>query len=286
MRFPATTDDETLHVDAFRCTHSGYGHHPQIVECNHCGLVYTNPRWPAEALLQAYAEVEDDTYIRERAGRQLTFARHLRRLEKLVGPPDGRDLLDAGAYIGVFVEVATAAGWNALGVEPSVWAAEQAQQQGLNVVQGTLQSPLLQSRRFDVITLWDVIEHLADPAAEIARACELLNPGGWLVLHTMDIDAPIARLMGGNWPWLMDMHLYYFSRRTLGQMVERTGMRVVDTSSQGRYLSLRYLASRLGGLQAGLGRLADTTVDALGLNGRALPVNFGDLITLVAQKPD
>ena len=283
VRFPATTESDALHVDAVRCTHAGYGHHPQIVECRHCGLVYANPRWPTEMVLDAYIAVEDETYVEERHGRELTFAHHLRQIERIVGPADGRALLDVGAYIGVFVEVATAAGWRAQGVEPSAWAAAQAQGRGLPVHGGTLASVDLPAGSFDVVTMWDVIEHFSDPAAELARARQLLRPGGYLVAHTMDISAPIARLMGARWPWLMDMHLTYFDRRTLPAMIAGHGFDIVWPGAQGRYLRLGYLASRVGGLHPGLGRAARAMVERLGLRGAAVPVNFGDLITCIGR---
>jgi len=283
VRYPGTAEPGTLRVDAFRCTHSGYGHHPPIVQCRHCGLVYANPRWPSDVVLDAYTAVEDETYVEERAGREMTFRHHLRRMERVVGPPGGRALLDVGAYIGVFVEVAAAAGWRAQGVEPSAWAAAEAQRRGLPVYNGTLDSAELPAGSFDVITLWDVIEHLADPAGELERARHLLRPGGWLVVHTMDIRAPMARLMGRRWPWLMDMHLYYFSRQTLRALHERHGYEVVSQAAEGRYLRLGYLASRVGGLQPRLGRLAHAAVNALGLREAAVPVNFGDLVTTISR---
>jgi SAM-dependent methyltransferase len=277
-------DGDDLRVDAFRCTHSGYGHHPQIVECRHCGLVYANPRWPAAMVMDAYSAVEDETYVEERLGRELTFRHHLKRLEGIIGPAQGRSLLDVGAYIGVFVEMAAAAGWRAQGVEPSEWAAGEARRRGLDVRVGTLDSAGFQEETFDVVTLWDVIEHLADPLAELRRARQLLRPGGWLVVHTMDIDAPISRLMGRRWPWLMDMHLYYFNRRTLGWMLEKCGYQVVWQGAQGRYLRLGYLASRVEGLNSGLGWAAHTAVEKMGLEKAAVPVNFGDLMTFISRR--
>lgn len=284
VRFPATADGDVLRVDAFRCTHSGYGHHGQIVECNHCGLVYTNPRWPSDVVLDAYSAVEDETYVEERIGRELTFRHHLRDMERIIGPADGRALLDVGAYIGVFVEMANAAGWHAQGIEPSHWAAAEAQRHGLDVRLGTLESAELPSESFDVVTLWDVIEHFADPATELEQARRLLRPGGWLVVHTMDIDAPIARLMGRRWPWLMDMHLYFFSARTLSQMLVDHGYEIVWQGTQGRYLRLGYLASRLAGMNTGLGRFARSAVNRLGLREAAIPVNFGDLRTFICRR--
>ncbi|MCA9975209.1 MAG: class I SAM-dependent methyltransferase, partial [Anaerolineales bacterium] len=187
-------------MDAFRCTSPSYGHHPQIVQCRQCGYVYANPRWSEDELIAAYTAVEDDTYVTEREGRELTFRKHLQELEQVTGPGNGRSLLDVGAYIGVFVDVATQAGWDAWGVEPSDWAAAEAQAQGLNVFSGTQDAPELQGRQFDVVTMWDVIEHVDDPLLEMTKAYHRLRPGGMLVLHTMDIDSLTARLMGPRWP--------------------------------------------------------------------------------------
>ncbi len=285
VRHPATINGERLEVDVFRCTSPGYGHHAQIVQCNHCGFVYANPRWSDEELLDAYTAVEDDAYLKEREGRELTFSKHLQALEKQTGPANGRSLLDIGAYIGVFVETAVAAGWDAWGVEPSAWAAAEAQRQGLNVILGTQDAPELGGRQFDVITMWDVIEHVDDPSGEIAKAYKLLAPGGWLVLHTMDVDSLAARLMGSRWPWFMDMHLYYFSQKTLAQMLVKNGFEVVWAGAQGRYLRLGYLATRVAALNRPLGSLATGLINTLGLKETAVPVNFGDLFTIYARRP-
>lgn len=286
VRFPATMQpQEQLEVDAFSCTNPGYGHHAQIVQCQNCGYVYANPRWSGDEILEAYTAVTDETYVQERAGRELTFQKHLRSMEKRVGQANGRSLLDVGAYIGVFVETAAQAGWQACGVEPSEWASSVAQRQGLNVIHGTQDAPELVGERFDVVTMWDVIEHVADPSGEIGKAYELLKPGGWLVVHTMDISSLIAKLMGPRWPWLMDMHIHYFSQKSLQQMLEKNGFEVVWSGAEGRYLRLNYLISRVGALNRPLGRLANWLVNGLRLGGVAVPVNFGDLFTVYARRP-
>lgn len=285
VRFPATLNgSQTLQVEAFRCTSPGYGHHPQIVQCRQCDYVYANPRWSEDELIAAYTAVEDDTYVMEREGRELTFRKHLRQLERMTGPANGRSLLDIGAYIGVFVDVAAQSGWDAWGVEPSDWAAATAQANGLHVVTGTQDAPELTGRQFDVITMWDVIEHVDDPMAEMTKAYHLLKPGGLLVMHTMDIDSLTARLMGPRWPWLMDMHLHYFSQKTMVRMLQKIGYEVVWSGAQGRYLRFGYLATRVGGLNQSLGRCASWLVNKLHIAETAVPINFGDLFTVYARK--
>jgi 2-polyprenyl-3-methyl-5-hydroxy-6-metoxy-1,4-benzoquinol methylase len=269
---------------AFACTHSGYGRHHTIVQCRQCGLVYANPRGDAQELQDTYEAVEDPLYVQERKGRVLTFERHLRPLEAITGPPAARPLLDVGAYTGVFVEIAARHGWDAWGLEPSFWAVEQARSRGLQVIHGTLEGADLEPGRFDVVTLWDVIEHLGDPYGSLRQVHRFLKPGGLVVLHTIDIDSLFARLMGARWPWLMEMHLYYFSRRTLRAMLTQCGFEVIRDGPQGRYLRAGYLAERACALFPAIGLPAKWLVTQLKLDGLALPVNLGDLFTAYARK--
>jgi SAM-dependent methyltransferase len=285
--YPSTLpdgEDHTLNVEALQCTNLGYGIHGPVVKCRHCGLVYINPRPNGSEVLNDYQYVVDELYIQELEGRVLTFRRHLRPLEQIVGPPNGKRLLDVGCHVGVFVDVAQQRGWEACGVEPSRWAAEQAQARGLKVINGTLFSSNFEDASFDVVTLWDVIEHVPDPRAELCKAHQLLKPGGVVVLHTIDIESLFARLMGHRWPWLMEMHLYYFSPRTLRRMLEDIGFQVIYSSPQGRYLRLGYLVSRLQPFSRPLYRLLNAIVTRLGLRGVALPINLGDLFTMYAKK--
>jgi cyclopropane fatty-acyl-phospholipid synthase-like methyltransferase len=207
-------------------------------------------------------------------------------LEKIAPPGDGRRLLDVGCHIGVFVEIAARHGWDAWGVEPSHWAAMQAQQAGLQVVEGTMETAGFDNASFDVITMWDVIEHLEQPSAEVSQAFRLLKPGGMLVAHTMDLDSLFARLMGRRWPWLMEMHLYYFTQRTLATLMEKSGFEVLGVKPQGRYLRLGYLATRIEVFNRPLGRALGRLFGRLGLREQAIPINLGDLVTIYARKPE
>ena len=271
---------------AFRCTSAGYGAHFRIVECRRCGLAYANPRYTAEEILQAYQNVQDPLYLQERAGRELTFRKHLADFERVAGRGTGRRLLDVGAYIGVFVQIARENGWDAEGLEPSRWAVELAQSQGLPVRAGTLATAPYPAGHFDALTLWDVIEHMADPLAELRRAARLLKPGGALAVHTMDLASPFARLMGARWPWLMEMHLYFFSRRTLRVLLESAGFEVLSIRPQGRYLRLGYLITRIQPYSRPLAALLDWLADRLRLRQLPIPLNFGDLVTAYARKVD
>ena len=286
VRFPSTLrDGEKDDLSAYQCTSIGYGRHHTIVECLKCGLVYANPRYDSGEMLARYQAVEDPLYVEEREGRVLTFERHLQPLEIIMPPGDGRRLLDVGCHVGVFVEIAARHGWEAWGVEPSQWAATQAQRTGLQVVEGTTETAGFDDEFFDVISMWDVIEHLEHPSAEVRRAFQLLKPDGILAVHTMDLGSIFARLMGPRWPWLMEMHLYYFSKSTLDMLLTRTGFQVLAIKPQGRYLRLGYLATRVAGFSRPLGRTLGWLFARLGSSQRAISINLGDLVTMYARKP-
>ena len=284
--FPSTLPDraQPQDMEAFRCTSSGYGRHHAIVQCCDCGLVYSNPRWDDSELMNSYEAVQDPLYLQEREGRVLTFERHLRPLEKITGPANGRKLLDVGCYIGVFLEIAARHGWEAWGIEPSQWAAEQARQTGLSVIAGTLAGANLPEASFDVATLWDVIEHLPDPMAEIQRVYRILKPGGLIVIHTMDMDSLFARVMGGKWPWLMEMHIYYFSQRTMAAMLRKAGFEVLWSGPHGRFQTLGYLGTRVTALFGTVGRPVEWALNATRLRQATVPINLGDLFTVYARK--
>lgn len=275
------SDDEG---ERYRCTNSRYGVHPPIVQCQVCGLVYVNPRQEEAVILRGYRETVDETYLAEREGRVLTFKRNLRPLERLTSHVDGQRLLDVGCHIGVFLEIARERGWGAWGVEPSHWASAEARKRGLQVIAGTLREAAFSDEFFSVVTMWDVIEHLADPLGELQEINRVLKKGGLLCVHTMDIESPLARIMGGRWPWLMEMHLYYFSRRTLAKMLEKAGFRVIRIVTQGRFLRLGYLASRLESYGARISHLLSGLIGSLGLTRVPVPINLGDLFTVFARK--
>lgn len=285
LLYPSSLTSSTPNASDFRCTSAAYGIHPPIVRCVHCGLVYANPRWDSTVVHDSYSLVEDPTYVEEREGRVLTFTRNLKPFEDLVSQQaTTRRLLDVGCHIGVMVELAQERGWEAWGVEPSTWASNQARARGLKVITGTLADANLKQGYFDVVTMWDVIEHLTDPAAEIQRVHASLRPGGIFAVHTIDIESLFARLMGKRWPWLMEMHLYYFSPRTLGRMLEEHGFQVVRSSAQGRFLRVGYLATRLEPYNKSVSGVIKAATGRLNVGKLAIPVNFGDLFTLYARK--
>ncbi|MBF5042716.1 class I SAM-dependent methyltransferase [Aggregicoccus sp. 17bor-14] len=241
-------------------------------------------QWPlreAEELLGAYRDVEDPLYVAERDNRYLTFRRVLRHVG---AHGEGQRLLDVGAYCGYFVDVAREAGYAAEGLELSRWAAEQARSLGLTVHGETLAQRAARGGSYDVLTLWDVVEHFADPREELRQAFRLVRPGGRIFLSTIDAGSLVARLLGAHWPWLMDMHLFYFDRTTLGALLEEVGFRVTRAVDYTHIVSSGYLLRKAGASfpwLAPLARLAGKVAPAR----LPIPISLGDNMLIEARRP-
>ncbi len=284
LLYPGTIDLTSSTFDpqaVFACTSSLYGRYGPVVRCRRCGLVYLNPRLAAAAVQAAYVEVADTVYLDERIGRVHTFTRALDELERYA--PRGR-LLDVGCHIGVFLEVARARGWDAVGVEPSRWACAYARARGLPVTCSTLREAAFPSAAFDVVTLWDVVEHFPDPAAELREVYRVLRPGGLIAITTMNIESRVARLLGPRWPWLMQMHLYYFSVRTLTALLARCGFETIAVRPHRRIVRFAYLLSRLERWLPYPARLAQRVARRLGIADWLVPIDLGDIFTLYARR--
>jgi 2-polyprenyl-3-methyl-5-hydroxy-6-metoxy-1,4-benzoquinol methylase len=279
LRFPARGEKAALDAGAWRCTSFGHRHHPPIYGCEDCGLLFQWPMPSARVLEEAYAGVVDPLYMAERENRILTFRKVIRTL----GPAGGRRLLDVGAYCGYFLEVAREQGFRADGLELSQWAAAHARSLGFQVHTEPLEVRAASADRYEVLTMWDVVEHLPDPREELAAARTLLAPGGRLYLSTIDTGSLVARLLGPRWPWLMDMHLVYFDRPTISALLEEAGFRVREIRTYSHTVSAGYLLRKVGASFPALSPVARALARVVPTSW-PIPVNLGDNMLVSAER--
>jgi len=140
--------------------------------------------------------------------------------------PDGRPrtLLDVGCGSGRFLARMRDLGWTVCGVEPDPEAAERARGLGLTVHTGTLSQAGFPSAAFDVVTLWEVIEHLPNPVEALVEVARVLRPDGLLVLSTPNVESLAARWFGAYW-FNADVprHVALYTPQALRRLLERAG---------------------------------------------------------------
>jgi SAM-dependent methyltransferase len=98
---------------------------------------------------------------------------------------------------------------------------------------------------FEVITLWDVLEHVVSPLETLQQVGQWLAPGGWLLLSVPNVASLVARLMGKRWVLLLREHLWYFSPDTVGRLLLQAGFDLIQTRSKLVQFSLANVLGRL-----------------------------------------
>ena len=253
----------------------------QIVKCKNCGLIYVNPRLKQKYIVKGYSEGSNKKFVSQAKGREITFGKSIRFIEKYV--KKGR-LLDVGTAGGSFLAVAKRHGWQIEGIEPNKWLCKWCKKYyGIDIKQGTLEKNLFENNSFDLVTLWDVLEHVPNPTATLKRVNRLLKKNGALVVNYPDIDSSIAKLMRRKWFFILTVHLYYFTPKTIRKLLEKCGFKVITTKKHWQTLSLGYLADRLKPYSNIGHKIATKTVKALHLDKMQIKYWLGQTF-VIAKK--
>jgi methionine biosynthesis protein MetW len=151
--------------------------------------------------------------------------------------PDGGSVLDLGCASGGLLALLRSRAGHLAGLELSPTAARAAAQVGDHVICGALEDPRLpfEAASFDLVVLADVLEHLADPAAGLARAVGWCRPGGAVLVSVPNVAHWQARLalLRGRWPQTDSgtfdaSHLRWFTRDAVATLLREAGLRDVE----------------------------------------------------------
>jgi len=254
----------------------------RIVRCMRCGLVYVSPRMKREFVWQGYSEALDTKYATQTEGRLATFQRAVRMIEGYV-PKRGR-LLDVGCAAGFFLKVAKDAGWEVQGIEPNRALAKWGSREyGVPISTKDFLKAGLPGESFDVVTFWDVLEHVTDPRAYIREATRVLKPGGFLLVNYPDMGSIYSKIFKQKWWFISPVHLYYFDRRTLAQYFEEEGLKFIKQSRHWQTLALGYLFTRFEDYSKPPARLGQRVVTALGLKNFPIRYWAGQAVTIAKK---
>jgi 2-polyprenyl-3-methyl-5-hydroxy-6-metoxy-1,4-benzoquinol methylase len=267
----------------------------ELFVCPECGLIqtdlkkdyaafvaehYTKGYYTGDPRFSAYVSYKEDKPFIVR-----NMKKFLAKVRKV--KPQGR-LLDVGCAMGYFVELALRAGYDAHGFDPSAYAIEHAKKNLLNgrVRQGTIAMVSYPEKSFDVVSLFDVFEHLGDPKADLIRIREWLEDDGVLVVATGNTGSLAAKVFGRKWTfYIPPQHLFFFNRANLTRILGEAGFEPVAWSSVGKWLSLRYVLhlARTTGESLAARYLYDL-VRLMRLGRMPLFVPMGDNMIVVARK--
>ncbi len=247
------------------CRHTAFQtwfEHPPyaVVQCEQCRLVQIEPKPTPEVLADLYGQsyfkspsAKDSgyqDYVGEWENYLRTFRRRFRCVRRFLDP--GGALLEVGMACGAFLRVLQEKGFTDLhGVDVSEFAVQHGRsvlEKGTDLRVGSLGDQPF-DRRFDTVVMWDVVEHLADPLAELRHVRTLMNPEAHLILETQDVGSMLARVSGLRWHMFkFPEHIYHFDRYTIRKLLDEAGFRVVLLTKRaaGKYISGEFLMERIG----------------------------------------
>ncbi|HEY1360067.1 MAG TPA: class I SAM-dependent methyltransferase [Thermoleophilaceae bacterium] len=264
-----------------------------VVRCSGCGLVFVSPRIAADQVAGIYGEsywrspaARDYGYTDYRGDAEHWLRTYRRRAAVL---PDelrpGARILDVGCAAGFFLQVMHERGFDVRGVEISASIAAEARARlgDERIHVGDLDDAPHGEGEFDLVSFWDVVEHLPDPIAALQTARRLVASDGWLLVETQNVESRFARLMGRRWQHFKQAeHLWHFSPSTVRRLVEAGGFRVERLTARkaGKYVSLDFIAERATRVHP---RLSKVLSPVAGVHGVAPYVNLFDEMIVLAR---
>jgi SAM-dependent methyltransferase len=230
-----------------------------LVRCEHCGLLYQNPRPPLSDIGRYYPD-HYGSYGSAQAGLRTQSGlmgwvirrgmnKRCRLIDRAVPALAGRPRrhLDVGCASGLFMEALQSHGWQVEGVELNETAARTTSARlGVPVFVGPFEEADYPDASFDAVTMWDVLEHLHDPLASLRELRRIVRPGGVLFVRVPNAASYVARLCGRYWVgYDLPRHMVVFTPKTLKRALAQAGFeQIVCTYTSGSYLvvlhSLRF----------------------------------------------
>ena len=223
-----------------------------IVKCTACNFVYVNPRVENEQLTTIYEhnyfKNKDYGYIgyeQEKRLRVKNFERWLHDAEKHIPVHRPVSSLDVGCAAGYCLALMNKKGWHTMGLELDEEMCNDLQQSGYDISKCTLEN-FETEKKFSVITLFDVIEHIPNIDTAFGKLTSLLCKDGIVILVTPDHNSFQRKLFGKRWFQYKPIeHIQYFDRLSLNSFAERNGLEIIHQKPCGQYADTQFLLNRL-----------------------------------------
>jgi 2-polyprenyl-3-methyl-5-hydroxy-6-metoxy-1,4-benzoquinol methylase len=193
--------------------------HAYLVKCKSCGLVF-GKRIPTQEDLQAhYVQYKRNNYISP-----ITIKRYEELLDQFGPYRKNNRLLDIGCGDGHFLAVAKQRGWEVFGTEFTDEAVKVCREKGISIHQGDLKN--FSADEFDVITSFEVLEHINNGVEHIQKIKSLLRNGGLFYFTTPNFNSVSRKYLGGKWNVIeYPEHLIYYTVRTVTELLTKAGFK-------------------------------------------------------------
>jgi N-acetyl sugar amidotransferase len=214
-----------------------------LVKCKKCDFVFASKKPSNNELIEHY-----NHYLRNDYLSPVTIKRYNELLDQMEKYRSTNNILDIGCGVGYFLEQAKKRGWNVYGTEFTDDAVSICEEKGINMYQGVLSADKYESEFFDVITSFEVIEHINNPKEEISNISKILRKKGLFYCTTPNFNSFSRRYLRDKWNNILyPEHLSYYTKQTLSKALSQFGLFPVKTLTTG--ISLARIQTSKKGLQ-------------------------------------
>jgi 2-polyprenyl-3-methyl-5-hydroxy-6-metoxy-1,4-benzoquinol methylase len=229
----------------FDCTTTSYSK-PKIYQCNICELKFSElaVALTNKKIEDKYSNVVDNIYINEIPQREKYFS----SLYKKISYNFSKDhsVLEVGSYYGVFGNIIKPNVKNYSGLELSKHGSDYSKKNyNLEIFNETIEEHSERQVKYDIIIMSDVIEHFSNPFKMLETIEKILRPDGLLIFTTFNMDSLYAKISGKNYHWILPMHLFYFSNKTLKNICLENNLKIIKIQNDSRVVSFYYLLNKL-----------------------------------------
>lgn len=205
----------------------------EVFSCKSCGIMFRNPLLEVADIKNFYNEnYYKELYLDERVmkGSEHVWEARLRFLKTLLGKGENLRILDIGSAFGGLLDTASKQGFKECwGVEISTQAVEwlKTHKPHINVLEGAIEEISLPKDFFDIVTMVEVIEHLVEPKEVLEKIFHSLVERGIVLIQTANFRGLQAKLWGKHYHYILPWHQFYFSDKSLENLLKSIGFREV-----------------------------------------------------------
>ena len=283
--------------DAVEIFPSGKAQIHRIVKCKKCDLMYANPQTDnVSAVEQNYtlnskysdgAELlkdftpEKHQYLKK----QFLQINDYQNILKFIDNDKKGIMMEIGSYAGIFLKQAKEKGWEVIGVEPLEIPALYSEKIGVSVIRKYFEDIEIEPNSLDVIVATHVIEHIKNPNLFLDKVFSSLKHGGKLILETPTYDSIMFKLLKHRERSVRcNGHLFFFTKKTLSDLLKKNGFNILRHDYVGRTLTLDRFLYNLGVI-TGSKNMFSKISKKLQLNQFVIRVNINDMQRIYCIKP-
>ncbi|MBU0604864.1 MAG: class I SAM-dependent methyltransferase [Candidatus Omnitrophica bacterium] len=265
--------------------------YPGILRCLGCGHVFCNMPSQNNKLSELYGKNyffggEYSDYLADKKITRDNFKLRLKKLRKFLDPMRHKRLLEIGCAYGFFLDVARSYFGTLKGIDVTADGVAYARDElGLDVVTDDFLPHDFNGQKFDVVCLWDTIEHLSDPAGCLSKISKnMMDKGALVAITTGDVGSLNARMKKNKWRIMnAPTHIHYFSKQTLSKLLDNNGFDVIYSGYCGFYRSIDMTLHRISLANKG-GRWFCDILRKSGLGRAQFYLNLYDIMYIIARK--